>query len=55
MKDAADELREGKRSEEVDIGISCDGTWQKRGFQSLNGVFAAISIDNGNILSRFSL
>ena len=27
----------------VDTGISVDGTWQKRGFTSLNGVVAAIS------------
>ena len=30
--------------------VSCDGTWQKRGFQSLNGVFAVLSVDNGKVL-----
>ena len=42
MKDAAQELRTKVNAGEndvVDIGVSCDGTWQKRGFQSLNGVF----------------
>ena len=53
MKDAAQELRTKVNAGEndvVDIGVSCDGTWQKRGFQSLNGVFAALSIDNGKVL-----
>ena len=30
----------------TDIGVSVDGTWQKRGFSSLNGVVAAISTSN---------
>ena len=34
----------------VDTGISVDGTWQKRGFTSLNGAVAAISIETGRIL-----
>ena len=34
----------------VDTGVSCDGTWQKRGSSSLNGVFTAISIDSGKVL-----
>jgi len=33
-----------------DIGVSVDSTWQRRGYSSLNGVVAAISIDNGKIL-----
>ena len=33
----------------VDTGVSCDSTWQRRGFSSLNGVFAAISIDSGKM------
>ena len=28
----------------ADIGVSVDGTWQKRGYTSLNGVIVAISI-----------
>ena len=34
----------------VDTGVSVDGTWQKRGFTSLNGAVAAISIETGRIL-----
>ena len=56
MKDGAEELHEKAKKdyagdqEVVDVGVSCDGTWQKRGFSSLNGVFVAISMDNGKIL-----
>ena len=51
MIDASNELREGTHADEIkDVAVSCDGTWQKRGFQSLNGVFVAISVDNGKIL-----
>jgi len=34
----------------VDTSVSCDGSWHKRGYSSLNGVFTAISIDSGKIL-----
>ena len=34
----------------VDIVISVDCTWHKRGFTSLNGAVAAISIETGRIL-----
>ena len=53
MKDATKELNEKAKSngkEVIDVGVSCDGTWQKRGFSSLNGVFAAISMDNGKVV-----
>ena len=33
-----------------DIGVSVDGTWQKRGFASLNGVVVAISTSNSKVL-----
>ena len=36
MKSAADELKD--REVVADIGVSVDGSWQKRGFSSLNGV-----------------
>ena len=29
----------------VDTSVSCDGTWQKRGYASLNGVVTVISVD----------
>ena len=34
----------------ADCGISCDGTWQRRGFLSLNGCVATISMDTGRVL-----
>ena len=47
MIEAASEV---KQKEGKDVGISFDGTWQKRGHSSLNGVAAAISITNGKVL-----
>ena len=41
---------EVKQQEGSDIGISFDGTWQKRGYSSLNGVAAAISVTTGKVL-----
>ena len=29
--------------------VSVDGTWQRKGFTSLNGVITAMSIDSGNV------
>ena len=34
----------------VDITVSLDGTWAKRGFTSLNGVVFVISVDIGEVL-----
>ncbi|GFT94778.1 uncharacterized protein TNCV_2805601 [Trichonephila clavipes] len=31
-------------------GISVDGTWQRRGYTSMNGCVAAISVDTGKVL-----
>ena len=33
-----------------DIPVSCDGSWQKRGFSSLNGLVTVISVDFGKCL-----
>ena len=33
-----------------DVSASFDGTWQRRGYASLNGVLTAISIENGKCL-----
>ena len=42
--------RELGRSETItNIGVSVDGSWQRRGFSSLNGIVAALSIDNGKV------
>ena len=34
----------------VDIAVSCDGTWQRRGHQSLYGVETVISEETGKVL-----
>ena len=46
------ELDDGMQNDNVcDISASFDGTWQRRGYASLNGVVSAISIDTGKCLS----
>ena len=42
MLTAALDLKSGEEGM-TDIGVTVDGTWQKRGFSSLNGVVAVIS------------
>ena len=39
-----------KDADVIDIGVLVDGTWQRRGFSSLIGVVAAMSIDSGKIV-----
>lgn len=48
MIDAAEKAVTIKRS--TDLGVSLDGTWQRRGYVSMNGIVAAISIDTGEIV-----
>ena len=55
IKDAVEELHNVKSNEVDENGvlktaISCDGTWQRRGFSSLNGCVTAISMETGKIL-----
>ncbi|GFV41137.1 uncharacterized protein TNCV_2667281 [Trichonephila clavipes] len=33
-----------------ECGVNVDGTWQKRGYSSLNGCVSTISVDSGKIL-----
>ena len=50
MKEAADDVKINANCTEgevVDAGISNDGTWQTRGFSSLTGAVASLSIDTG--------
>ena len=49
MKNAADELQRDS-SQLVDIGVTVDGTWQRRGYTSMNGVVVAMSVDSGKVL-----
>lgn len=47
-KDAAEEIFNSKSQngeEIVKTGVSCDGTWQRRGFSSLHGCVTAISME----------
>ena len=46
MKDAISQLKKSRNVDILDIGVSVDGTWQKRG----GGVVAVISIDNGKVI-----
>ena len=48
MSDPAVCLRKGEKS--VDVGLSVDGTWQRKVFSSTLDVAAAISIDTGKVL-----
>ena len=49
MKNAADQIRKAQLKQNFDLETpvnttaSCDGTWQRRGYASLNGVVTAIS------------
>ena len=54
MSNAANEMRENVTDDDiVDVGNSCDGSWQKRGFQSRNGVFTSILIESGKITHSY--
>ena len=61
MKESANNLRlkileeEYKEDLVCDISVSCDGTWQRRGYSSLNGVVSAISVDTGRCLAYDAL
>lgn len=52
-KDAAQEIFTSKTQNGEEIAktaVSCDGTWQRRGFSSLHGCVTVISMENGKIL-----
>ena len=53
MKKAANEIRAAAKAgndENLDIAVSCDGTWARRGFQSLYGMVSAIHVDTGKVV-----
>ncbi|GFT42249.1 uncharacterized protein TNCV_4921371 [Trichonephila clavipes] len=51
MKEAALEVRSNETDTEFSqCGVSVDGTWQRRGYSSLNGCVSVISIDSGKVL-----
>ena len=51
MMEEAEELKGGSTDGNLlcNVGVSCDGTWQKRGY-SLLGAVAVISVDTGKCL-----
>ena len=56
MQNSATDLRkqildEYTEDEVCDIAVCCDGTWQRRGYASLNNAVSAISIESGKCLS----
>nr|XP_047122595.1 uncharacterized protein LOC124806069 [Hydra vulgaris] len=60
MKNAAMEARrilkpDSNMNDVIDCGISIDGTWQRRGYSSLNGVVVATSHDNNKVLDTVTL
>lgn len=52
MSDAVEEIKEITPvvDDYYDTSISCDGSWQRRGYSSLNGVVTVISMDTGKVL-----
>ncbi|GBL76258.1 hypothetical protein AVEN_274108-1 [Araneus ventricosus] len=43
-------LLKGAQKDTTGCDVSMDGTWQKRGYSSLNGCVSCISVEKGNIL-----
>ena len=52
MNEATQELHEPANNNNLmsDADVPLDGTWQKRGFTSLNGAAADLSIDTGRVI-----
>lgn len=55
LKDSGDISDDDENDDEndeacVDVGVSCDGSWHRRGFSSLVGTAAAISLETGQVL-----
>ena len=48
MKHAAEEVKVKEGT--ADIAVSFDGSWQKQGHSSLNGILSAISVSTGKVL-----
>ena len=55
MMEAAEELKGGNNREDLlsNVGVSCDGTWQKRGYSSLLGAVTVISVDINVLITQF--
>ena len=58
MISAAKEIRDAQHANEDDVvncGVSCDGTWQKRGHSSQNGCVIIMSIVVKSWMWNYSL
>ena len=43
-------LHGAKFTDVIDIAVTCDGTWSKRGFTATHGVVAVIAWETGQVL-----
>ena len=50
MNEAGMELHKDSNDEVVPCRVSCDGTWQRRGYSSLNGCVTTIPVDTGKCI-----
>lgn len=63
MHQAAEELRSLmmeennslKADDNIEVCVSFDGTWSKRGFTANHGIGVVISMDTGKVLDRITL
>ena len=58
MSKAANEIRESQSvadNEIANCAVSCDGTWQRRGYSSQNGCVIAISMESGKVVDAEAL
>ena len=51
MNASAAELCKGS-PEPTDIGVTMDGTWQRRGYSSINRVVVAMSVVSGKVVDN---
>ena len=57
-RDASEDLSKSKDPNYdtvIDTAVSCDGSWQKRGYSLLNGAITVISMDNGKTCMQIFL
>jgi len=52
LKDAHDKVRRHHKKEDgtLDLAVSFDGSWQKRGFTSRHGMAAVIEVETGLVI-----
>ena len=50
MQQAIDKIQGDIDGDICDFAVSCDGTWQRRGYASLNGLVTVIVVDTGEVI-----